>query len=276
MPQRLTYLFAVTTDPQDRSSANPHSGGWSESVWLPNPISASDPLIANFGASRARLLPGESAIIGFRLENYTIFGNKLLPGGTSTGKLNLPGIPARLTGQPQDALQLSGQASAAPNTNHFTLRNIPDGVMSYGEYQPDSTYKGFMTTYTSAIAFGVFGFIGRDRSQPSAVVNQIAGGVVTLAANVGGVANQDFLRLHRVYDNAGNPVKGSYLITAIAGNAYTLQGLPAQAVGKPSGTARLDKIAFYNIGSVTVDRAVSRKVGRPFEAYRGRRSKTRV
>ena len=34
MPVRLTTLFSVTTDPTDRGSAAPHSGGWSESMYV--------------------------------------------------------------------------------------------------------------------------------------------------------------------------------------------------------------------------------------------------
>lgn len=284
MPLKLTMLFQVTTEPTDASAAIPHTGGWSESIWTTGsgflPVQA----MAAIAIARSNGLPKQAAITGFRQGLYTISGNKLLPGGTAVYKRLWPGNAANPTDLPQVALELSGTSQTSINSNRFTLRCIPDDMMKFGEYQPTPAFKAFVTVYSNLLTgqggplaqFGAFAFIGRDLAQPTAVVNSIAAGVVTLRGAVGGVANTDFLRLNRVYDDNGDPVKGSFLITAINGNAYTVLGLGGRTVATPSGTARIDKISIFNYQAISPVRAVVKKVGRPSQQYRGRRSKQRI
>jgi hypothetical protein len=121
-----------------------------------------------------------------------------------------------------------------------------------------------------------FGFIGRDLAQASVRVLKIAVNLITLEAIPGtGLAIGDFIRLHRVFDDNNLPVKGAFVVTAIAANIITVQGLNA-TVTEPSGTLRRDLLTFFNYGAIAPIRAVVKKVGRPFEQYRGRRSKTRA
>ena len=90
MPYRLNVLFAVTTAPTDPLRAVPHSGGWSETHWsdiVPNQALNFNTLLMQ----RALMLPTQCAIIGYRQATYTVAGNRLIPGGTSTAKLLLPG-----------------------------------------------------------------------------------------------------------------------------------------------------------------------------------------
>jgi len=268
---RTSLLFAVTTDPTDTAAANPHSGGWSESFWGPQ-IANQLPYTQTLALHRARLLPGEAQIIGYRIETFDLSGNKLTPSGATSGRFRYPGVPGRDLNLPQDALMMSGQAAGAINNSRFNLRCLPDGMTTGGEYQPTPAYKATLTLYSQVCTNGHWGFIGRVKSGSSARVNSIAGGVVTLNAPVGGVANVSFLRLNRVYDVNGNPVKGSFLITAINGNAYTVAGLGATSVTIPSGSARIDVLALFAFGTVVPSRAVVRKIGRPFEQYRGRAS----
>lgn len=273
MPNYLkgSLLFAVTTDPDNPADASAHSGGWSESHWS-NVVGTIAVDCATLAQARARLLPAEVSIIGYRVENFTVTGNKLTPNGTSSGRFQYPGSNGRNLNLPQDGVLMSGSTSGAPNANRFNLRGLPDSIIQKGEYQPDPAFKGGMTNYVNTLINAQWGFLGRIKTTPSARVNSIAAGVVTLNGPVGGVANVDYLRLNRVYDNNGNPVKGTFLITDITGNAYTVQGLGATAVGAPSGSARIDALAFYIYNKVVPNRAVVRKIGRPFEQYRGRAS----
>jgi hypothetical protein len=274
MPTRMSVLFDFTTDPADRTTASAHSGGWSEGLWYTSSSGPSSQLRQLIFTYRAILSSQEVSIVGYRLEQFTIAGNKLLPGGTSSAKVLFPGLGVPMDA-PQIGLQLGGVGVGGVNTNRIVLRGLPDNVVMFGEYQPVPSYKGAVTTWANYVIQSGAGFIGRDKTQPSARVNNIAAGVVTLAANVGGVQGVDYLRFNRVYNAQGLPVKGSYLITNIAGNVYTLQGLN-QTLILPSGSARLDRIAFFAYESIKPGRLVSKKVGRPFEQYRGRRSKSRV
>jgi hypothetical protein len=281
MPLKVSMLFQVTTNPPNPQYAIPHTGGWSESFWSPTIAFFTSQVLAAYGNVRANLLPGQASIVGFRQSLYTVAGNKLLPGGVSTLKRLIAGNSQNITDLPQVSLEIAGLAAGAINGNRFRLGAIPDSMMTNGEYQPTPAFAGQVTSYLNLLSGRVtingvnipaVGFVGRDLAQPTTAVNAVANGVVTLRQNIGGQVNVDFLRLHRVVDIAGNPLRGSYLITGINGNAYTLQGLPLQVVTKPNGTARLDRIGVFQYAALNVSRAVVKKVGRPFQSYRGRQS----
>ena len=95
-----------------------------------------------------------------------------------------------------------------------------------------------------------------------------------------GAAVGDYIILRRVRDDVGIPVKGSYLVSAIGatGNftAYTVVNGPEQTVTKPNGTCRTDKLTLAAYSGGQPNRLVARKVGRPFQQYRGRHSKRRT
>jgi len=273
MATRITFLFALTTAPANRGDASPHSAGWSESFWsdLTVPIGASG--VTALATKRAALLPEQGALIGIRAATYNILGNKIFPTGSSTAKRNLPGGVGRTCDLPQMGLEFSGTATAAVNASRFVCRGMPDAQFTNGEYQPTTDYKPLVTDFCNEVANQGWRFLGRDLSLPAIKVLSIAGNVVTLNAGLGAVVNTDYLRFRRVYDDSGDPVKGSYLIIANAGFAYTLAAFGARNLTNPSGTVRLDKLALLDFATVEPNRAVVRKVGRPSDSYRGRQSK---
>lgn len=220
---RITNIFMLTTSPTDLSTAQPHSAGWSESVWTALNSAVYNPLWTTWAYRRALMLPKQGSIVGFRSALYDLVGNKILPRGAAAGKWLIPGNAAFTTDLPQVSLEVSSTAAGASNTSRMTLRGIPDSMMVGGEYQPTPTFKASFTIMANALLGNNFGFVGRDLSQPSSRVNLAAAGVVTLDANIGGVAGTSYLRFHRVNDNDDKPVKGTYRITNIAGNVYTLQ-----------------------------------------------------
>lgn len=276
MPNRLTMIFQLTTTPTNLARAHQHIGGWSESVWTNLNPSAYTPLFITVQQRRANLLPASAALVGLRSQSFTISGNKLLPGGAASSRVNLPGNASFVTDLPQVSLLLDAQAAGAPNSSRLTLRGMPDSIMIGGEYQPTPAFAGAVTLFCNSLVGLNFGFVGRDLAQASVRVNKIAANVVTVDAIPGtGLAVGDYIRFHRVTDDNGNPVKGAFVVTGIAGNLLTVQGLDA-TLTTPSGTLRRDLLQMFGFGPITPIRAVVKKVGRPFEQYRGRRSKVRA
>lgn len=273
MAARVALLFSVTTNPHDMETAVPHSGGWSESHWANDFAPTSAPWIVYLAKKRAVLLPSQCAVIGWRYEQFTILGNQLIPNGCSSGRFLYPGGQLMDLNLPQDALQISAGGVGVPNTTRFSLRCIPDTQIAYGEYQPTQVFKSAMTLYLKQLSGDLWGFVGRVKTGLQARVNSNANNVVTLSADVGGIPGTDFLRFNRVNDWSGNPVVGSFLITAKVGSVYTLSGFPSVTITKPSGTARIDALARFYYSACTPDRATSRKIGRPFAQYRGRASR---
>jgi hypothetical protein len=275
VPTRFIMTFQMATSPVNTEDANVHSGGWSEGFWITAAI-LTDPQRQRILNARRALLPRQAAIVAYKYALYTIAGNKLLPTGTSTTDVGLPGNVGYTTDIPQMALECSGQSLGSANGARWKLACIPDSQVQNGEFQPTNPYKNLLTQYFNQVKSGQFGFIGRDMQQDSSRVNNIAANVVTLEAAVGGVVGVDYLRFHRVKQKGGLPVSGSFLITGIVGKEYTLQGLPQITWDKPNGFARLDKIKYYQFSSADFARIGTRKIGAPFERYRGRRSKRRA
>lgn len=273
MPGRVSLLFSVTTQAANAGVAVPHSGGWSESHWVNTPANVTLADIEALAQPRANLLSSLASITGYRIQTFTLVGNKMIPEGSRSGRILIPGGSQAGLNMPQDGLSIFMTAAGAVNVSRQVLRGMPDDYIVNGEYSPNVGYSSRVRTYINALINQAWKFVGRDRSVPNARVLAIANGVVTLAGNVGGVANTSFLRLNRVFDANNRPVKGTFLITAIAGNLYTVSGLGTTSVTVPSGTARIDQLAVFQYGAGTVGRTVVRKIGRPFEQYRGRASR---
>lgn len=284
MPLKLSLIFNATTQAVNPMTAIAHSGGWSEGFWTPDstPIPLSG--INTLCAKRSPLLPGQCSIIGFRQALYTISGNRILPNGTSAGKVLFPGTLAYNLNLPQDSLELSGTAVGAINSNRFRVGALPDEMVTQGEYAPTTGFSLALTQYMAYLFTTTYnyGFIGRRLDNPTARLLSVTLGMagaatVVLTADVGAVPGTSYIRFNRVYGVNGNAVSGSWLVTANpAAGTYVIAGYKGDPVIDPSGTARVDAIALFRYGSITFGRAVVKKIGRPSSSYRGRRSKRPV
>jgi hypothetical protein len=286
---RYSMVLAVTTVPQDPAYAIAHSGGWSEGHWsaalLPTAI------VNAICLARAACLPAQCSVVGYKQAVYSVSGNKLTPQGTSTVKKLFAGNKTYSVDVPQAGLRMSATSAGVPNAGNFTMRGTPDEVIVNGEFNGSAPYgrllgtrpqiglgnAGLLQGYAGALINNATGFLGRNLTLPARKVQKIAAGVVTLDNVAGIVAGTDFLIFKRVRDANGDPVSGSFLVTNIAGNLVTLQGLNVNtAVNVPSGTARVDQVSFYPYSTINLNRAVVKKIGLPTERYRGRRSRRRV
>jgi len=275
MAGRLSLLFSFTTQALNPGVSVAHSGGWSESHWANASGNITLTSIRQLANYRANLLSTSCAITGYRVQDYTLAGNKLIPNQSSTGRILFPGTSAESINMPQDGLSLYLSTVDGPNVSRQVIRGLADSYIQAGEFTPVSGFLTRIQTYFTELTGSGWKFIGRNRSMPNARVNRIDAGVVTLAGPIGGAANSSYIRLNRVRDDNGNPVIGTFLITAIAGNNYTVPGLAGVMVTTPSGTARIDELKIFPYSAGAIGRAVVRKVGRPFEQYRGRASKRR-
>lgn len=273
MISRLTLLMQLTTAPESFTVSTARTAGWSESFWQASAINATDPGINDLCKVRAALLPETAAVIGFRISLYDLDGKTLTPRGSSTGKVFYPGTPNQITDLPQVALEFSGRALGNANSSRFTCRGVPDIFMVGGEYQPSPAYKRKVTEFCAELVDTPYYFMGRDLSQPSARVLSIVNNILTVTNDIGANAN-DYVIFKRVYTLQGESLRGSYSVeTRTDATHYVLRGLPAGTNVGVSGTVRKDVMALQRFGIVQPTRAVVKKVGRPFAAYRGRASK---
>lgn len=273
MPLKVTYLFDYVSAPANGADAASHKGGWSETIWQngESPIASQLREIANH---RRLLLPSSVRIIGYRQQVYQIVQSGLLAGGASIVLLGLSGNQTYFPDLPQVALSMVANSNTATNSRRFSLRGIPDSVMVNGEYQPSASYRGFVTAYGNALIANGAVFPGRDLTQPIHNIESILDGKLRTIGDIS-VAVGDRVLLRRCKDVDGVPVIGIFTVTAVVGRDVTLGGFDLETVVGPVGLATRHVMRMTNINNVVVGRAVVRKIGRPFEQYRGRRSKRR-
>ena len=269
---RFSFLYALTTESVNRQTSSPHSAGWSESWWKntdqPQPDSCRE-----LAVRRAQLLPTQASIIGYRQQIYNLVGNRIVPAGSASTKINVPGASGYSCDLPQVALGCSGRTNGGPNTSKFTLRGMPDAYMETGEFAGNSDTQQRIRNFFAWLVSNNWCFVGRDLSLPSFRVVSIGNAICTLEGNPG-CANGDYLRLHRVKDVNGQTISGSYRVTAGGGTAVmTLGNFNVSIEVGNSGTARKDSLAIFPFSGCEIGRASVRKVGAPFARYRGRASK---
>lgn len=276
MPFRYSMIMQVSTAPEAQGEASVHVGGWSESHWHLSEMSLIDPRLRNLLLARARMLPQTGAIVGVRIANYSIVNSSLRPLGTSTAKVRFPGTMNATTDLPQVALELSGNSNVG-NSNRFSCRCVPDSVMVGGEYQPYASYKSNVTQFCNQLADAGWGFVARDLASTQAKILGIANNVMTTSAPLEAVIGETLVTFIGVKDVNGTPISGNFRVTELVDTLqFRLEGLPQGLTVGASGFARKLTPIFVDYTNVNPVRAVVRKIGRPFEQYRGRSSRRRT
>ncbi len=254
-----------------------HIGGWSEFViWnSDNVASLIQALRGGLNGlpallpSRAALLPGSAQIVGVRL----------YAGGAGKGQsygFAYPGPAGASSDVPQMALLCKSGPSGFAVTRRFTLRGVPDLFVTNGEFTPSAGYATLIQTYFQAL-FN-FGFYGLDPGTPTAqVLNISLAGVVTLKIPVSPFNSTQLLNVSKTLNSAGQFVSYTGFLSAIGPgqNQFTLPNWTAGSCTGGKIVVKSRSVYSMNPAISAVTRVVVRKVGRPFEQYRGRRSKHR-
>jgi hypothetical protein len=261
-------------------------GGWTENFWFPSLLP--NAAIAVVAVKRAALLCPDCAVIGWRQTPYTYTNNKLLPGKSTVGTFFSAGKQAGTTNSPEDTMRCQAVATNPPVSWNMNLHAIPDDLIESAQFLQNNNFQipfaNWVTTLLGQTANVPQAYwLGRDPTQQAQRVLTVNGNASTLScatvANV--VPGVSYLRLRRVYDDNGNPIKGSFFVTAAAApvlgiTTYTLAGLPGLNRTTPSGTCRLDLIATGPMTGLSYRSLSERKIGRPTLLYRGRRARSRV
>ena len=283
---KFSLIFSFTPNTELSGVLLPgRSGGYTESYWISRATTPEER--GKWANLRASLLAEDGSIIGYREALYSYQGNKITPQGVSTGVLFRPGSQLITTNSPDDALRVQARCDAANHNWTFFIRAVPDNQIASGQFVPGVVWLGALNSYLADLITGVdigqkINFLGRDPTTPKARVlawNMVPN-ILKVNANLALNNGQDFLRFNRVYDAAGAPVKGSFLVVGQVANVdgtvdYTLQMGPGQVVNRPSGTVRKDAILASPINRAEPKLIAERKVGRPSLAYRGRRTRSR-
>lgn len=267
---RCTALFQLATNQGGTARGGPRLGGWSESWYLDVQPEVARTRFANLCSLRAALLPPSAVIVGQRYQ--------LIGGGSSTGAVRFPGTAGAENDVPQMALLMTAAGAGVPNIRRFSLRGWPDAWVIEGELRPVFVALTALTTWQQRVVSDQFRFRARDLGTTIVKIASISttGAFVLfedLTFNVG-----DFLQIRRAYDQFGRLVSGRYQVATKAdARQGTLRLWPPDSSVTNNGTATKYVVSFPLVATngINISRIVTRKVGRPFEQYRGRSSRRR-
>lgn len=284
MATKVVILFQSATDPPATGAPNigyvprVHTGGWSELLWhasddpsvvincLTGVRNAVPPLLL----SRANCLPVKDSIIGVRL----------YAGSTGRGQSFAFAYPGGYLADeiPQMGLLIKCGSVGLLNSRRWIIRGIPDDSVVGGEFAPTPNF--IYQIGQLFLAYSNFGFYGNDLTLPVAKLSGVdAGGNATVI----NPTPQPFMLNDRVHiSRAVDVITGlfkqatGFVKAVVPPNVFQIDSWTGNAANGGKATKILPKI-FCPINSTTcaVSRVVVRKVGRPFEQYRGRRSRRR-
>lgn len=220
--------------------------------------------LSRYLLNRRVLMASSVVCIGLRVSDVAN------PGVSFTQRFREPGQAGIAADIPQMALQLECN-SAAGAKRQFLLRGIPDARVIGGEYSPTQWF----TTELSRMRATMRDYLllrVTSRTEPQIPVQVITGdGAFILTApmtyNVG-----EKLQAMRMQDAFGRTVKGTYTVSAKTNSTVgTLANWTAGTI--TIGRLRRRSIIYSPITSVSLVKVGTRKVGRPFVQYSGRRSR---
>jgi hypothetical protein len=277
---KFTMLLQANTAISSPTAPVHRIAGWSESWYYPG-TSLQSCLAAAFGGvtgllssslglvpARAGLLPLGCSVVGERVQVVD-------PPGLSQSLASVyPGNPAFFEGYPSIALLAKIPGVGVRNIRRVLLRALPSAVVVEGEYTPNVLFAAQLALFTQALAG--WQFRGRDLAQPLFHVLTIsAAGAVQCQENVPFTVGQA-VRVLRSRDVTGDLRGGRFVVstTGPLSSQFTIPGWPFGAC--TGGTVRADAVVYpaVDTSNPLTGRAVTKKVGRPFFQFRGRRAKS--
>lgn len=265
MTIKCTLLIEVQTNVSDNAAVSGREAGFSESFYWPGSSIAT--VITRFrgvAMRRAGMLPVGAAVVGQRYQIVNPVG------AGQTEAVRYPGATGSAADYPSLGLLCKVPSLTTRNVGHFLLRGLPDARIFEGEYNPNANFRAAFLAFTRALEG--FAFEARDLDATQAPLVSIAanGNYVTSANFTPGGATAN-VRLLRTYDEFGRLHSGAYTANITTATTGTINNWDGVAV--TGGKIRLDTTIYPLMATEQIEpvRISSRKVGRPFDLFVGRR-----
>lgn len=271
MTIKATMLLQATTALSKPDTEVHRTAGWSESWYTQEPDIAKVRIaMSDLCDLRARLLPIGASVVGQRYQVVDAVGN------STTGAQVFPGSAGLATDLPQVALYFKLPGQGVNNYKPLYLRGTPDARILEGEYIGTEDYNRRLVNFLRMLQ--QWRFRARDFTNSVwPIWNVTNAGVVQLnAASTLSVGN--IVQVLRTRDGFGDQVGGMFRVGTVT-NASNIT-LDAWTFGATNGgKVRINSFVYPLVDSADIvpenARAVMKKVGRPFGAFRGRASKRR-
>jgi len=269
------------TSPSIGYASRQHLGGWSEQVYFQtdNVNDCIQALKTGF-AGNPGLLPSRASCLN---SGAQIVGVKLYAGGAGKGStlaVAYPGNAIFPSDIPQMALLCKAGAMGSTAVRRWTLRGIPDGLVSDGEFSPGAVFPVFLSNYFAALGSFAFRAIDSTLSKKIAIQKITAAGNVKTVGLTNPFALPSTVKISRVVDGNGNlrSLTSSISLPSATGYQFLVDDWQASGIGDASKGVAIQNVMGvfpFNVPTISAARITTRRVGRPFEQYRGRKSKVR-
>lgn len=258
--KKLTFIMSQRTG-QNRTA------GFSETWYFDGDLASAKLSADSVAKKRAALMTSAASINALRIQDIgsraRIF-QFVYPGNITTGQ-----------DIPQMALNLRVDGQGFLNSKTFQIRGLPDVNVATGDYTPVAGYAGLLNQYAGSLASWSFRFRGERLSNPQVAILSVSSlGVFVLAAdlvfNIG-----DYVTLLRTNNTTGLNVSGRYYVSAkTTAQSGTLAAWDGGTVTNKGKMRKFDyDYPIVAANSLVVGQVTTRKVGRPFDLYRGRATK---
>ena len=271
MATKVVLVLNGSTQSQENTWAGAagaaHGFGFTESFYLQtSDVSAIKTLLqTEVAPKRAAILVGSLSVAYARL--YISGGGKgiLIP-------LGLPGVFTQTDVANVGLLWQTNNANA-PAQSRKWLHGIPDNMVVGGEFSPTQNYRVRLQNYFDTLLTAYF----RGNAQTNLIgIQEIASdGTVTFTGN-NPFSVGNYITIARTLLDTGRRKGGLFSVASIGPGAAQLKLSSWQYGHSRGGTAYIKTPTFYQIfqnANVSLVRIGTRRVGRPFGLYRGRRSK---
>jgi len=245
-----------------------HAFGTSESVWV---SLVSDNAVKNYirltlGPARAGCLPSNVTLTDALM--YTSAGGRGVP-----VPLGFVGTQPR-SDQVNVAALMATRNPTAPAQRRWWLHCLPDIWVVDGELVVNAVQTGYIRNYLNAMQVG--NWLGLVRNDLQSIVTISQAGLVSLAGASPYAVGQ-LLRVSRTLD-ANKRKRGAQKFVASVGPLANQFTLGDWTLGTCTGGSIFrPTYDFYSIGGgdgAYVERVGTKRVGRPFDLYRGRQPAT--
>jgi len=258
--QKVTLLLTQTSD-------GGRVGGWSETWYFDGTAAAAFAAANRLAKKRSAFLVHQAAVVGIRTAE--------VGGGVVAHPVVYPGTQNTKPDIPQMALNCVCKGQGVQNRKFFQLRGIPDSSVDGGKYKPTQGVNAGVVAYFGGLAGDQFRFRAKDLTSPKIGLVSVANDG-TFRLNGAAVYNAgSYIQLLRAKNAQGVNVSGDYFVDIKTDDRNGKFLNWTGGVVTLNGQARVVSYVFPVVdGDTLIARDVTtRKVGRPFDQYVGRRSK---
>lgn len=264
---KCTMLIQQLTNSSNPNAAKHRLAGWSESVY---DESATDrATVSNFRAlcqKRAAMLPIGGIIVGQRYQRIDTAAQ------SQTDVEQFPGSSNLACDLPSTSL-FCKVLGGGKNFRPTYFRGIPDTACVEGEFVRGGTIEQALNAYQTELQG--YSFKGQDLNLPYIPIVSVVGTtklVTSIAAH--GLIVGDMVKLKNV-EITGGKVNAVYRVTTVpSAMTFTISANPG--FDGLNGFLRKATIVYIEIvkaPNIAIGRIVTKKVGRPFEQFVGRKPK---